>query len=374
MSTPPNERENDQLPSIPGCDTIIDLATLSKEELEKRVLKLIQVLFPEWAHDVKTLHLTRISGAMTNAVFFVNIPNEDKLVLRVYGVGVEQIIDRENELAWLARLSNVGIGARLLGVFGNGRFEEYLPSRTLNHHDIRDPRTSEGIAACLRELHDIVTIYPFDSTKHHLECWKNIDKWYGVVMSLFPALMKKNAEWFKVLSVYNLERLKLEIEECKKILSMTDSPIVFAHNDTQYGNVLKLEKTGELVVVDFEYAGYNPRAHDLANHFCEWTYDYHSELPAVMNMSRFPTYEEQVHFLKAYLDAPSKHTNRDVVNYAITPEDLQKEVAKWVMAIHVGWGLWGLIQAYNSEIDFDYFLFSMQRLNAFREELVKWKK
>jgi thiamine kinase-like enzyme len=136
--------------------------------------------------------------------------------------------------------------------------------------------------------------------------------------------------------------------------------------------VLKLENSDNLVVVDFEYAGYNPRGYDIANHFCEWTYDYHSEQPAAMDISQFPTYDEQIRFLKAYLETPSNHENPDILDKLITPKSLQKEVSMWLLASHLNWGLWGLIQASQSEIDFDYFLFSTQRLNAFREEFAKW--
>lgn len=75
----------DAWPSIPGCDTIIDLAyvfiarnaiskfyiltvhhsVLKGQELETKVLKLVQVLFPEWAQGVKNIQLDRISGALT---------------------------------------------------------------------------------------------------------------------------------------------------------------------------------------------------------------------------------------------------------------------------------------------------------------------
>jgi thiamine kinase-like enzyme len=169
-----------------------------------------------------------------SAVFFVNLGKNDRLLLRVYGNGVDQIIDRENELAWLARLSELNIGPSLLGVFGNGRFEQYLPSTTLTHNDIRIPETSKNIASCLRELHDIVAVHPYNPEKNHLEIWSNIDKWYKVVMGLLPNLLKMSDGWAEVLKVFNLERVTFEIEECKKILEKVDSPIVFAHNDVKY--------------------------------------------------------------------------------------------------------------------------------------------
>lgn len=168
-------------------------------------------------------------------MFFVNPENEKRrLLFRVYGNGVDQFIDRENELAWLARLSSLNIGPSLLGVFGNGRFEQYLPSTTLTHDEMCEPEISKRIASCLREIHDIVAVYPFDPRKDHLEIWSNIDKCYRIVMGILPNLMSKSEGWAKVLKVYNLERLPFEIEECKQILNKVHSPVVFAHNDVSF--------------------------------------------------------------------------------------------------------------------------------------------
>lgn len=53
-------------------------------------------------------------------------------------------------------------------------------------------------------------------------------------------------------------------------------PVVFSHNDMQEGNILIRQNSAktELVVIDFEYCSYNYRGFDVANHFCEWQYDY----------------------------------------------------------------------------------------------------
>lgn len=73
-----------KLPSIPECDTVLDLLyvylcffhflnwlirfttrVLKGEDLKSEVLKLVQNLFPDWAKGVKQVELQRISGAMT---------------------------------------------------------------------------------------------------------------------------------------------------------------------------------------------------------------------------------------------------------------------------------------------------------------------
>lgn len=116
-----------------------------------------------------------------------------------------------------------------------------------------------------------------------------------------------------------------------------------------------MKDTNELVVIDFEYAGYNPRGFDLVNHFCEWMYDYHSANPATLHVDQYPSRQQQISFLTSYAG--------DQV------ESLLKEVDDWKMACHLFWALWGLVQASQSEIEFDYFYYSMQRITAFRKEL-----
>lgn len=87
-------------------------------------------------------------------------------------------------------------------------------------------------------------------------------------------------------------------------------------------------------------------------------YDYHGEFPADMNPDKYPTKEEQLRFLKSY----SKNNNND---------ELLVEVEQWKVASHLFWSLWGLVQASQSEIDFDYLSYSIQRMIAFRKELKK---
>lgn len=47
-------------------------------------------------------------------------------------------------------------------------------------------------------------------------------------------------------------------------------PIVLAHNDAQENNILmKLDNNRDLLIIDYEYAGWNPMAMDLANYLNE---------------------------------------------------------------------------------------------------------
>ncbi|KAI8080259.1 kinase-like domain-containing protein [Gilbertella persicaria] len=328
-------------------------SALDEDGFTQTVSLLLSQLFD--IHDT-SLQLERVSGALTNAVFFVTASHK-RMLLRVYGVGCEQILDRNKELDWLSRLSELHIGPRLLGIFGNGRFEEYLPSTTLTCKDIRTSFISLQIASRLHQLHSIVNTFPPEPNEP-LEVWTNIDKWFA---ALDLALLKsKHPDWTaEIESKLDVDSLRDEIEWCKSILMTSTSPTVFAHNDTQYGNILKINGTEELVVIDFEYAGYNPRAMDIVNHFCEWMYDYHSQQPAKMHVDQYPTLQEQSLFLASYLNTQDQ----------TQIQALQAEVDAWKMACHLFWALWGLVQASQSEIEFDYLSYSLQRIKAFRTEL-----
>ena len=69
----------------------------------------------------------------------------------------------------------------------------------------------------------------------------------------------------------------------------------------------------QIIVVDFEYASPNPAAFDIANHFHEWTANYHGDTPTFLDPSLYPTLDERHNFYKAYLGATMKLNwiNRD---------------------------------------------------------------
>ena len=457
----------------------------------------------DWSEitDHTALKLGRISGAMTNFIYLVSGPSREgealprKVLLRVYGIGLESLFSRENELHWLQNLSTMDIGPSLLGIFKNGRFEQYVESTTLTKEDIRDPTTSRHIAHRMCELHNIVNVFPPpEGTIPQSQA--NIAKWIPLAKAAIGKIIAKDPSKKADLEELDFDKLLVEIDEVHRELLSVHSPLVFSHNDvsglhqlsnadrkcydgytsdsldpllfpsiqTQYGNILRTtDEDGELVVIDFEYAGYNTRAFDIANHFCEWTADYHSERPSIMHHDRYPTKAEQLNFLQAYMEAEiamagyhltainmekyAKTSRRRSISQALTNglaqvaaaastalkqrpsteflkeeqavaanvenaedsdgngstkasaaisagerehdrviprkksngsdgsggvtkveilDSMYKEVNKFALTSHIMWGLWGLHQATQSDIDFDYVEYALQRLNEFR--------
>ncbi|CZR51492.1 related to choline kinase [Phialocephala subalpina] len=302
------------------------------------------------------IEVERLSGALTNAVYVVSPPKDlplpakekdgshkgftpkppPKLLLRVYGPQVEHLIDRENELSILRRLARKKIGPRLLGTFTNGRFEEFFNAQTLTAEDLRVEDTSKQIAKRMRELHDGIDLLETEREEGPF-VWKNWDKWVDRCEEVISYLDKEilsgrkgNREaWRKRGLICGVEwpKFKAAIDKYRKWLDEyygkngVNDRLVFAHNDTQYGNILRLvpEKPTDgsapsplllpqnthkqLVVIDFEYASANTPGLEFANHFTEWCYNYHDAAkPWACNTDNYPMLEQQTRFVRSYVN------------------------------------------------------------------------
>jgi choline/ethanolamine kinase len=70
---------------------------------------------------------------------------------------------------------------------------------------------------------------------------------------------------------------------------------------TQYGNLLRKLSDRSIILVDYEYSSMNYRGFDIANHWCEYSADYSTETPHLLDFGRLPDIKEQNTFLSAYL-------------------------------------------------------------------------
>ncbi len=392
---------------IPSCSIIID-NRLPQDYFQQDVLEAILTLrIPKWKSvdmsQAPELTIDRISGALTNAVYSVSPPQyggygykkPPKLLLRVYGSQAEQLINRDEELDILSRLAKQKIGPRLLGIFANGRFEQFLEATTLTKDDLRNPKISIQIARRMRELHDGIELTDFERS-NGAAVLKNIKNWIPLVEEILPTLSNLNQN--NLICCNDFKQLKLMIFEYENFLinkfgglDQIKTDLRFCHNDTQYGNLMKIRPPSgspliaakhshrQLVVIDFEYSGANMPGYDIANHFNEWMSDYHSEENQHdIHIDKFPTIDEQISWIKGYvlegtnvrdlkefenfsLDSPAPiSSNQD--NYKFASDNLteiKKEIKRiyletlfWRPINHIQWCLWGIIQAIdNHKID-----------------------
>lgn len=130
-------------------------------------------------------------------------------------------------------------------------------------------------------------------------------------------------------------------------------------------------------MVDFEYASPNPASFDIANHFHEWTANYHSITPHILDVARYPTMAERRNFYTAYLThstilGEKPPINEDELEGLI--HKLDRQVRIWSPASHAMWAIWGIVQARedlggNTEPEFDYIGYSQGRMASFFREI-----
>lgn len=101
--------------------------------------------------------------------------------------------------------------------------------------------------------------------------------------------------------------------------------------------------------LDFEYCSYNYRAFDIANHFCEWIYNYtnkdHPYFTA--NPQDAPTKQQKLRFICAYLDEQGSKED---------PERVLREVEIFSLGSNMLWSLWSVVNADISQITFGYWV------------------
>ena len=228
----------------------------------EQLLSIIHALrLPVWCnHEItpQTLKIQKVSGSLTNAVFFVSnpsIPHAPILLLRIYGPSSGSLISRPRELHTLHILSSqYHIGPKVYGTFENGRVEEYFESTALTAEDMRDPIISSWIGARMAELHcvDIEAIDGATSEERgegvgwEIAARRSIREWLAPAREVLQ-LQSVDPVYKAVLDFDRfIEEWKIYMEhlaEWERVHGA--SKRVFAHNDTQYGNLLRLRKVKE---------------------------------------------------------------------------------------------------------------------------------
>ncbi|KAI0322304.1 kinase-like protein, partial [Amylostereum chailletii] len=351
---------------------------------------------PTWSKvaSPSAVAVHKVSGSLTNAVFFVSSPTSRTLLLRIYGPSSGSLISRPRELHTLHVLSaTYHMGPRVYGTFDNGRIEEYFDSVALSASEMRDQRTSRFIGARMAELHsvDVAALDDHPSPHRLITAEKNVLSWISPARRVLanptvPDSARKALDLDTFHQAWSRYVARLKASD-----KASSGPSVFCHNDAQYGNLLRLHKLKEdvpehheIIVVDFEYAGPNPAAFDIANHFHEWTANYHSTTPHLLDSTRYPTPVDRDNFYRAYLShrqlpLPSGR----MTAYLSLPAELQADelstleyqVRAWSPMSHAMWAIWGIVQAREdieagvAEPEFNYVEYARCRMAGFYDAL-----
>jgi ethanolamine kinase len=232
-------------------------------------------------------------------------------------------------------------------------------------NELRDSKIGALIAETMARWHEIrrpglsrITRSAAISNRKNDTLFSTLRKWLAGVPPSYAVeeTQRKFAAHINVPSISNW------IDQLEDIINdrYGDTPVVFCHNDLLHANII-YSKDGEfgdakecVTFIDFEYAGYNYRGFDIANHFCEWAgFDCNYDLLISARVA-------QENWLRAYYEAYySKQCSRAAL------DEMLEEVEYFALASHLYWGLWGLVQASFSDIPFDYMTYAVKRIQRF---------
>ncbi|XP_076125223.1 choline/ethanolamine kinase isoform X1 [Alosa pseudoharengus] len=318
-----------------------------------------------------------VSGGLSNLLYKCSLPEHvrpvgdepARVLLRIYGAILQGVDSLVLESVMFAILAERTLGPRLFGIFPEGRLEQYIPSKRLRTDQLAIPELSSEIAMKMARFHGMKM--PFNKEPKWL--FGTIDRYMEQIKTL-KFVRDAHIKKFNKLMKYDLPN---ELDNLRSLLAATHSPVVFCHNDVQEvlapcvsGNILMLDgrqadAPEKLMLIDFEYSSYNYRGFDFGNHFCEWMYDYtYDQWPFYKaNLDHYPTREQQLHFIRHYLTESGGYAGRE--NHLQAEEELMLEANRYALASHFFWGLWSIIQARISTIEFGYMDYALCRFDAY---------
>lgn len=352
---------------------------------------LIQKLRPDWGSEID---FRRFTDGITNTLLQARprhadtLPGESQedarereaILLRAYGNGTDLLIDRNREAQNHELLSRYRLAPELLALFENGMLYRFIRGRVTTPQDLRRPEIYRAVARRLAQWHSTVPCLPMPKKQQQ----HNGNQ--GQIDSLVPGKLQPNIwtvmqKWILALptdtSAQRDRQSTLQKELERVVVEFGQRPglgqdgLVFAHCDLLSGNVIVLPTpvvtaknaatvtSTEVTVtfIDYEYATPSPAAFDLANHFAEWGgFD--------CDFSVLPTKAQRSEFIRDYIQAYfGNSSNED--EHSKAAEDLFAEVDLYRGLPGFYWGIWALIQATISTIDFDYASYAETRLGEY---------
>ena len=174
------------------------------------------------------------------------------LLLRIYGAGTENIIDRGVELALLDHLAVHAphIAPITYVAFTNGRLEQFIDgAATLQASDMRDPATSLLIARRMASLHSL-PLPP--SVAPRPAVWGLIRDWLNGERDSIMSNQDSTAPDVQQQRLQTVEHAVTLLHELQPLLHADST--VLCHNDLLCGNILQELGGDRLYLIDYEFA------------------------------------------------------------------------------------------------------------------------
>ena len=355
----------------------------SEKSVQNGIIEVLSLIRPEWVPR-SAINYKVFSGGLTNKLVgaYINGKKEEMILVRIYGQNSELMIDRQKEIENMQILHENGCGAKLFAIFKNGIAYQYLSGTILSVESIREPNIFPAVAAACSKMHSIKSPPNNDITSPEKEAclWNLLRRFQTHSPDGLPENPKLD-EYFKRVIPFSKAELADEIDKMQVLLEdkvLKRTKIVLCHNDLMPTNILinqPTENVDEAVsasFIDYEYGDWNYREYDIANHFNEFVGlpDVNTGLMHYEKM--YPSKEFRLKWLKEYIKNTKKINFDPIVEPTIEElEELDELISYFTPLGHLVWGIWSLVQAKVSDIDFDYINYAAERLKQYKIDCAK---
>jgi len=273
------------------------------------------------------IDLNVVQGGFVNRIFLcINKKSNEKVLIRLYGGkilpqgSILRNVGLEGEVLIFHTMDVNNIGPKLLGIFDEGRLEEYHEGTdTLTNEHLENPEVIKAFARKLARIHSLKMPFTKKPKDYIGICREYFPKYWAPYQDFIrgiplpegaPEEHKKAIDF-----VLNYDFTPL-IDWFEKMTRKFPSKVIFSHNDMNRANCLvDPSKTGDdkVTLLDFELSGYNYRGCDIGHHFKNRMIDIQkftkkeTDLAnSFMKQLPYPTEEERREFIRAYLEVALK--------------------------------------------------------------------
>lgn len=189
------------------------------------------------------------AGGMTNKNYKICVKGE-RYILRVAGVGTEQMINRNTEMFNSAIASEKGYNVEVpyFNLETGVKISKFIENaETLTHRSIKKEDNLKQVTTILRNLHEC-TDFRMDN---EFNMFRELEKYENI-------LKKDHGDFFEDYAEVREKVMALEEE-----LKVCNRVFVPSHNDLVSENFVK-DTQGRIYLIDWEYSGINDDMWDLA--------------------------------------------------------------------------------------------------------------
>lgn len=135
-------------------DVLVPPQSVDSLEFAAGIKRVTCEIVEGWNGAEDHIAATPLSGGITNALYVVkNTKNDEKVIVRIFGVGTDLFINRRTENEVFSYLSQHNMAPVFHGLFSNGRIEGFLNSRNLIPNEFSHPKIATGVSGTLALLH-----------------------------------------------------------------------------------------------------------------------------------------------------------------------------------------------------------------------------